>query len=192
MVVFAGFGAGARTWISTAPGPPPLVTFSGEMPPAAGSHDASAGEAKRGAGEDGRSLPRDEIRWFNGRPIHPADVIPMRVTAYSPDARSCGAFADNVTASGYSVWTNGMRLAAADTKLLPFGSLISVPGYDDGAVVPVLDRGGRIKGRRLDVLFPTHEEAMEWGVRQLPVVVWEYADGRPHDFSPGRPVSSAP
>lgn len=122
------------------------------------------------------------IRWFNGRPVRPARTLQMRVTAYSPDARSCGAFADGITASGYSVWTNGMRLAAADTDLLPFGSLISVPGYDSGEVIPVLDRGGAIKGERIDLLHPSHEQAMQWGVRTLEVTIWEYADGMPNDF----------
>jgi hypothetical protein len=45
----------------------------------------------------------------------------------------------------------------------------------------VLDRGGAIKGHRLDVLFPTHEQARAWGVRKLRVTVWEYADGKPKD-----------
>ena len=108
----------------------------------------------------------------------------MTVTAYSPDERSCAGSADGITASGYSVYTNGMKLAAADTTVLPFGSLITVPGYDAGNVVPVLDRGGAIKGNRLDVLFPTHEQARQFGVKKVQVTVWEYADGLPHDYVP--------
>jgi len=119
---------------------------------------------------------------FNGRPIRPARTIKMKVTGYSPDARSCGASADGITASGYSVWTNGGRMVAADTDLLPLGSLVSVPGYDGNGVVPVLDRGGAIKGRRLDVLYATHEQARTWGVKDVAVTVWEYADGKPNDF----------
>ena len=103
----------------------------------------------------------------------------MRVTAYSPDHRSCGIHADGITASGYSVEANGGRLVAADRRLFPFGSLLTVPGYAGGQVVPVLDRGGAIKGSRLDVLYPTHDIARRWGVRHLDVTVWEYADGRP-------------
>jgi len=113
---------------------------------------------------------------FNGRPIKPVRTIRMLVTAYSPDARSCGKFADGITASGYSVWTNGGKLVAADTRILPFGSLIRVPGYDSGDVVPVLDVGGKIKGHRLDVLFPTHEQARRWGKKWLDVTVYDYAD----------------
>lgn len=117
-----------------------------------------------------------EVVTFNGRPLRKVRTIRMRVTAYSPDERSCGKWADGITASGYSVWTNGMKLVAADTRILPFHSLVSVPGYNNGKPVPVLDRGGAIKGNRLDVLFPTHEIAMQWGVQWLNVDVWEYAD----------------
>ncbi len=124
----------------------------------------------------------DEIRWFNGRPIRPIGTMTMVVTAYSPDERSCGKWADGITASGYSVWTNGMRLVAADERILPFGSLVSIPGYDREDVVPVLDRGGAIKGKRLDVLYATHEQALQWGVQELEVTIWDYADGEPNGF----------
>lgn len=115
-------------------------------------------------------------RIFNGRVIRPARTITMVTTAYSPDERSCGPNADGTTASGKSVWTNGMKMAAADTRMLPFGTIISVPGYYDGQPVPVLDRGGAIKGHRLDMLYPTHEVALQWGRKTQKVVVWEYVD----------------
>ena len=116
------------------------------------------------------------VRWFDARRVRPVRTIWMRVTAYSPDARSCGKWADGQTATMHSVWTNGMRLVAADTRVLPYRSLITVPGYADSEIVPVLDCGGAIKGNRLDVLFPTHEIARRWGVRDLPITVWAYED----------------
>lgn len=122
-----------------------------------------------------------EIRYFNGRPVRPARTITMVVTAYSPDEQSCGDSADGITSSLHSVWSNGMKMVAADSKVLPLGSMITVPGYDNSNIVPVLDRGGAIKGNRLDVLYPTHEIARKWGVKRLKVTVWEYADGRPAD-----------
>lgn len=118
-------------------------------------------------------------RWFDGRPVRPARVMVMRVTGYSPDHRSCGEFADGQTATLHSVWTNAMQLVAADPTVLAYGSMITVPGYGGEEIVPVLDCGGAIKGARLDLLFPTHEAALEWGVQDLRVVIWEYADGLP-------------
>ncbi|MFA9477265.1 3D domain-containing protein [Phycisphaerales bacterium AB-hyl4] len=113
---------------------------------------------------------------FDGRPLRPAGKMDMTVTAYSPDEQSCGVWADGWTASGYSVWTNGMKLVAADISILPFGSIVSIPGYNNGEPVEVLDVGGAIKGNRLDVLYPTHERALQWGVQRLKITVWEYAD----------------
>jgi 3D (Asp-Asp-Asp) domain-containing protein len=139
----------------------------------------------------GRSVPDDRpiassdssyVRTYNGRPIRMVAVVRMWVTAYSPDERSCGSSADGITASGYSVLTNGGALVAADPRVLPLGSLVCVPGYDDGGVVPVLDTGGAIKGNRLDVLYPTHELAVQWGVQELDVEIWDYADGLPSGF----------
>ncbi len=121
------------------------------------------------------------LRWFNGRPIRPIRTMTMTVTGYSPDARSCGDSADGITATLHSVTTNAHKLVAADPKLLPYGSLVSVPGYDLGRVVPVLDCGAMIKGRRLDLLYPTHEQALNWGNRPIRVTVWGYADGKPTD-----------
>lgn len=122
-------------------------------------------------------LADTSIRYFNGRAVRPARTIMMTVTGYSPDARSCGESADGVTASLHRVETNNFKLVAADTRILPLGSMLTIPGYDSDNVVPVLDRGGAIKGNRLDLLFPTHEQARQWGVRRIKVTVWEYADG---------------
>jgi 3D (Asp-Asp-Asp) domain-containing protein len=123
-----------------------------------------------------------EMAFYNGRPVRVCGTRLMKVTAYSPDFRSCGASADGITASGYSVLTNGGCMVAADPSVLPLGSIISVPGYDGGSVVPVLDTGGAIKGDRLDVLYSTHEVAMQWGVQEVEVKIWQYADGLPNGF----------
>lgn len=115
-------------------------------------------------------------RYFDGRPIRPKKTIWMTVTGYSPDARSCGDSADGRTATNHSVWTNGMNLVAADPRLLPYGSIVSIPGYAEDEAVPVLDCGGAIKGTRLDLLYPSHSQALKWGVKRVKVTVWEYAD----------------
>lgn len=58
---------------------------------------------------------------------------------------------------------------AADTTKLPFGTIVYVPGYGYGSVE---DRGGAIKGQRLDLWFPSHERALRWGRQKLQVKVW--------------------
>jgi len=99
-------------------------------------------------------------------------AVRMLVTAYCPCRKCCGESADGVTASGRPVTANDSRFVAADAKVLSFGRLVSVPGYHGGQKAPVLDRGGLIKGKRLDVFFPTHAQAQRWGARWLDVKVY--------------------
>lgn len=141
--------------------------------------DGATTEARADGSDTGVYIGDTTVRFFDGRPVRPARRMTMVVTAYSPDERSCGDSADGITASLHHVETNAHRLVAADRRVLPLGSMVTVPGYDDGRIVPVLDVGGAIKGRRLDVLFATHEQARRWGVRRVSVTVWEYADGLP-------------
>jgi 3D (Asp-Asp-Asp) domain-containing protein len=99
-------------------------------------------------------------------------TIKMEVTAYCPCSKCCGPKAVGLTASGKDVSYNDGRFVAADTRNLPFGTKLLVPGYDESPV-EVIDRGGAIKGNKLDVFFPTHEQALEWGRRHLTVTVLE-------------------
>lgn len=59
---------------------------------------------------------------------------------------------------------------AADTGVLPMNTLLYIPGYGYGRVE---DRGGAIKGRHIDLWFPSHSEAKRWGVKTLKVKVWK-------------------
>ena len=85
------------------------------------------------------------------------------VTAYCHNECCCGRWADGFFANGEPV--GGLAIAAP--KSIPFGTVLFVPGY--GAAT-VKDRGGSIKGNKLDVYFPTHQEALDWGVQYLTVV----------------------
>ena len=85
-----------------------------------------------------------------------------KVTAYCPGSCCCGKYADGITASG--VPAVGKIVAAPPS--IPFGTELDIPGY--GRAI-VRDRGGAIKNNRLDVLFPTHQGALNWGVKYLEV-----------------------
>ena len=94
----------------------------------------------------------------------------MEVTAYCPCKKCCGRGAMGLTASGRKVSYNGGRFVAADSSLA-FGTQLCIPGYNGGRAVEVADRGGAIKGNKLDVFFPTHEQAMNWGRQIVPVTI---------------------
>lgn len=93
----------------------------------------------------------------------------MRVTAYCACPKCCGKDAKGITACSYKI-KEGDTFVAADKKY-PFGSDVVIPGYNDGKPVEVLDRGGLIRGNRLDVFFPSHKEALKWGVKYLEVKI---------------------
>ncbi|MGC9454554.1 MAG: 3D domain-containing protein [Phycisphaerae bacterium] len=99
-------------------------------------------------------------------------TVRMLVTAYCPCAKCCGAYSDGITASGKDIYTNNSRFVAADTDILPFGTRVSIPGYNEGEAVPVLDCGGAIKGYHLDVFFLSHQRALEWGRQWVDVTVY--------------------
>ena len=56
---------------------------------------------------------------------------------------------------------------AADPKVYPFGTRLLIPCYGTGVVEDV---GGAIKGKHIDVWFPSHQTALNWGRRNLKVV----------------------
>jgi len=99
-------------------------------------------------------------------------TIRMEVTAYCPCKKCCGENAQGITASGHEISYNQSRFVAADTDRLPFGTKLIIPGYSTTAV-EVIDRGGAIKGHKLDVFYPTHEEALQWGRQFIDVTIVE-------------------
>ena len=105
----------------------------------------------------GRSLPSRGGNWR--RPLR------MEATAYDPGPRSCGKYADGYTANGTKAQKG---VAAVDTRLIPFGTKLYVPGY--GFAVAA-DRGSAIKGRRIDLCFNTYEEAVRFGRRVVDVYI---------------------
>ena len=96
-------------------------------------------------------------------------TISMRVTAYCPCEQCCGDWADGVTANGHVI-EPGDCFVAADLRY-DFGTEMLIEGYNSSSSVKVFDRGGAIKGNKLDVFFHTHQAALEWGVRYIEVKV---------------------
>ena len=96
-------------------------------------------------------------------------IVRMRVTGYCPCSKCCGKYADGITACGHKI-RPGDTFVAAD-KRYSFGTEVIIEGYNDGEPIKVLDRGGAIRGNKLDAFFHTHEEALEWGVKYIDVKV---------------------
>lgn len=90
------------------------------------------------------------------------------VTAYCTCRICCGVYSGgNRTASGTVPTAN--RTIAVDTNVIPFGTKVII----NGQVYVAEDRGGAIKGNRIDMFFMTHNEALQWGRRTMEVYLAE-------------------
>jgi 3D (Asp-Asp-Asp) domain-containing protein len=87
------------------------------------------------------------------------DLQDFHATAYCLKGR---------TASGENVRPG---IVAADPKVLPLGTVVHIRAGRYTGTYTVLDTGGRIKGRILDVYVPTYEEAVAFGRRQVKIKV---------------------
>lgn len=85
-----------------------------------------------------------------------------KITAYCGCASCCGK-SDGITASGTKAKEG--RTIAADTSVLPFGTKVVI----DGKTYTVEDRGGAINGKKIDIYFDSHSDALKWGVKYCDV-----------------------
>jgi 3D (Asp-Asp-Asp) domain-containing protein/peptidoglycan hydrolase CwlO-like protein len=70
------------------------------------------------------------------------------------------------TASGRQV---GWGAVAVDPSVIPMGSRLSIPGYGLGVAA---DTGGAIQGAKIDLWFPTVQQARAWGSRVVTITVY--------------------
>lgn len=89
----------------------------------------------------------------------------FKLTAYCTCSQCCGQWADGFTASGTEA-TPG-RTIAVDPDVIPLGSVVDINGFEYIAE----DVGGAIQGHRIDILFPSHEEALDFGVQYANVSI---------------------
>ena len=102
------------------------------------------------------SLPRTSTTSTTGGTTY-------KITAYCPCSKCCGKTTGR-TASGTKA-TAG-RTVAASSKFA-FGTKLNIGGH----IYVVEDRGGAVTGNKIDIFVNSHAEALQWGVRYLPVSV---------------------
>ena len=95
----------------------------------------------------------------------PTSLGTFKLTAYCPCPKCCGQWADGITYTGTEA-TAG-RTIAVDPNVIPLGSTVHI----NGQAYTAEDIGGAIKGNRIDVYFPTHTEALQFGVQYAEVAI---------------------
>lgn len=92
------------------------------------------------------------------------------VSAYCACERCCNQWADGITASGLPAEPG---IIAVDPNVISLGSYVMIDGVEYLAV----DTGGAIKGNRIDVFFPSHASALEYGVQSHEVYLVSEEEG---------------
>lgn len=89
----------------------------------------------------------------------------MTATAYSADCTGCSG----ITRTGINLKADrSLNVIAVDPNVIPLGSTVWVEGY--GTAVAG-DTGGDIIGNRIDLHYPSHAEAMKFGVRKVKIKI---------------------
>lgn len=86
-------------------------------------------------------------------------------TAYTASCKGCSG----VTSTGIDLKSSpGAKIIAVDPSVIPMGSKVYVEGY--GYAVAA-DKGGAIKGNRIDVFFSSKSDAYRWGAKKVKIRV---------------------
>lgn len=102
----------------------------------------------------------------------PEEWIDAVATAYCPCEICCGKWALNrpdgivYTASG-AIAQEGVTIAA-DWDVYPPGTVLQIEGLGEYIVQ---DRGGAIKGLKIDVYFEDHDDALQFGRQEVRIKV---------------------
>jgi len=101
-------------------------------------------------------------------------TMTVEATAYCP-CRVCTGKGPEHPA--YGITASGAPAApgtvAVDPAAIPLGTRMWVEGYGEAVAA---DTGGMIKGRKIDVYFPTHQEAVEWGRKRVTIKIFQEVD----------------
>jgi len=105
------------------------------------------------------AIDADKLARTGGAAYADSELVDFHATAYCLKGR---------TASGINTRPG---VIAADPSVLPLGTVVHLRAGRYTGTYTVMDTGGLIKGRRVDVYVPTHKEAREFGRRQVKIKV---------------------
>ena len=91
---------------------------------------------------------------------------PQAPQAYRLKVDAVAYYLPGKTALGVPV---GKGVVAVDPKLIPLGTKLHVPGYGPGLAADV---GYAIKGRVIDLWFPSTAKARTWGRRTVTITIY--------------------
>lgn len=89
----------------------------------------------------------------------------VMATAFTANCRGCSG----VTSTGFNLKKNpNAKIIAVDPKIIPLGTKVWVEGYGEAIAA---DKGGSIRGNKIDVFMPSNSKAYSWGRRTVTVKI---------------------
>lgn len=110
--------------------------------------------------------------------IYPtASVVATGYTAfYESTGKNPGDPTFGITYSGVKVKRDLYSTIAADLTVYPIGTILFIPGYGYGVVA---DKGGAIKGNKIDLYYETVEDVYnQWGKKTVEVYIIKRGNGK--------------
>ena len=92
-------------------------------------------------------------------------TLTLEATAYYPGPEDTWPYASGTTASGLKA---GYGVAAVDPRLIRLKTPLYIEGYGYALAA---DKGGAIKGSKIDLCFDTYEEAVRFGRKKVKVYI---------------------
>ena len=101
---------------------------------------------------------RDNMRNNNiqGRKLH------VKATAYTSAKNEGGSLTYLGTKCRWGV-------IAVDKNVIPLGSTVYIPQFN--MYFKAEDTGSSIKGNKIDIWMPSYKQAMDWGIRNIDIIV---------------------
>lgn len=118
--------------------------------------------------------PAQSVTTVSGQSLSFSKVMDIKATAYSDSAEENGKWGP------VDYFGNPLKLGtiAVDPTVIPFGTKVYITGYDfaglpsGGLVATATDKGGAIKGNRIDIFVPgTRDFVMGFGNQSVKVYI---------------------
>jgi 3D (Asp-Asp-Asp) domain-containing protein len=95
---------------------------------------------------------------------------------YESTGKNPGHPSYGITYSGIKVRRDKYSTIAADLRVFPLGTILYIPGYGYGVVA---DKGGAIRGNKIDLYFETKQDVYaQWGKKTLDVYLVRKGEGK--------------
>ncbi|MBM7661409.1 3D (Asp-Asp-Asp) domain-containing protein [Bacillus mesophilus] len=137
-------------------------------------HEAEVTSISSSYAESDSLTLEEAIDWTQ----YPSTVV--TATGYTAGVESTGKSPSHpsygITYSGVKVKRDLYSTVAADLSVFPLGTILFIPGYGYGVVA---DKGGAIKGNKVDLYYETVKDVYEeWGKKKVEVYIVKKGRGK--------------